>query len=50
MRMIIKEIYVFMLTTGKTTGENLQYSLIQKKCAPIGIPKNSLLPTKTVAT
>lgn len=48
-KMIMKEMFVYMLITGKTIEESHLYSTIQKICAKIGIPKVSSHPIKMAA-
>lgn len=47
-RMTMKEMFVCMLITGKTTEESQASSIIRKICARTGIQRVSLLLTKTV--
>jgi hypothetical protein len=48
-KMIMREMFVFMLTTGKITEESPQFSITQRICVKIGIQKISLLRIKMVA-
>lgn len=45
-KMTMKEMFVFMLTTGRTTEENLQSLTILKICVKTGTQKVSSHPIK----
>lgn len=45
----MRGIFVSMHTIGRTTEENLRFLLTAKRCAQIGLPRNSFLLTKMAA-